>query len=155
MLINSEDLEKLLFEAKQRLFLLLDKAKTLKVKASLDGKIEMIDYLFMWLSTSKQKGEVIMEPLKLGEFTTWEEKPRIGSIDSKIIEDAKRLRRNMDAIKVTVEKINWVTFQNRAYQLRKEGKISEHILPRRNEDGTPFLVYFDEVKVRRSKVNNR
>ncbi len=115
------------------------------------ANISVIESILLWIHKSEQKGGMIMTDLKLGEITRWEPSPRTGGVDEAIINDSKALKRNFEAIKVTTVKVPWTTFANRTYVLRGEGKINEHIVPRRDKEGVPHLVYLDEPQARRGK----
>lgn len=150
MLLESKLIKEALYKKKQELLILLDRTKQAKVRFRLEDRLSVIDYLFVWINEI-EKGDGDMQDLKLGELTTWEPKPRKDSIDEKIIEDAKNLKKNYDAIKVTVDTVKWSTFYNRTYALNKEGKIDTHIVPRKDNDGTAHLVYLDDAPSRRHK----
>lgn len=148
MLLESSLLKQTLYKKKRELMFLLDKARISKVRFRIEDRLSIIDYLFMWVSEI-EKGETNMAELRLGELTKWEPKPKANGIDEKIINDSKNLKKNFDAIKVTVETVKWSTFYNRTYALRDEKKIDEHIVPRKDENGIPHLVYLEEASERR------
>lgn len=150
MQIESAELKAILFKLKQEAMILLDRKLPPKVRSSLDNRVGVIDAMLIWISKSEQQGELNMETLKLGELTTWEPKRKEGSIDSLIIEESKALKKNRDAIKINVKTINWTTLQNRTYALRKDNKIKENVVPRKDENGIPHLVYLDPPPVKRS-----
>jgi len=153
MQIDTKQIKESLYEIKKQSFVQLDNTTNNKVKTILEVRISVLDALFMWLHKSEQQGELKMETLSLGELVKWEPKPRKNSIDVKIINDAKRLKNNFDAIKVTVEKVHPLTFINAVYRLAKDGKIDEHIVPRKDKDGNLCMVYLTEMRPkRRQKV---
>lgn len=151
MLVDTKDIKEVLYKVKQEAVSYLDRSVKSKVRYAIDARITVIDNLFMWLDKSEKQGVLDMENLKLGELTTWEPHSRKGSIDEKIIEDSKALKKNYDAVKVKVGTVNLTTFTNRVYQLRKEKKIADNIVPRKDKEGNPFLVYLDEPNPKRSK----
>lgn len=151
MLIDSKELVKALYTQKQQVLLLLDKAKHNKVRYALEARLTDLDIIFKWLDASEKQGEIDMESLKLGELVKWEPRMAKEGMDAKIIEDSKALKKNFDAIKVTVENVNWNTLQNRVYELRRENRLPANIVPRRDENKVPYLVYFDEPIVRKGR----
>lgn len=150
MLLESKLIKEALYKKKQELMFLLDRTNQVKVRFRLEDRLSIIDYLFVWINDI-EKGDATMTDLKLGELTTWEPKPRKDSVDAKIIEDAKKLKKNYDAIKVTVDTVKWSTLYNRTYALNTEGKIDEHIVPRKDRDGTAHLVYLDDAPSHKRK----
>lgn len=151
MNIDSNEIRQALLNIKDQMLKALDKAKQNKVRNIITANIGVIEQFLIWLSNTEKTGAINMSELKLGQLTKWEPKPRKGSIDEMIIQDAKALKKNFDAIKVTVEDVKWTTFQNRTYQLNKDEKISPHVFPRRDENGAMHLVWFDEIPKRRRK----
>lgn len=150
MQIESKELKELLIKHKQESLQMLDRGGKNKVKNIIEARISVIDYILIWLD-KLTKGDTTMAELKLGELTTWQPSPREGGIDEKIINDAKLLKKNGAAIKVTVETINWTTFANRTYVLRQNNKIDDHIVPRKDKEGNAYLVYLDNPNPKRSK----
>jgi hypothetical protein len=151
LLIDSKELRKKLIAIKQESFSLLDKTKNKNVKYALDNRITDMDTLLIWLSQAEQKGETNMESLKLGELTKWEPKPKKDGVDAMIIEAAKSLKTNFAAVKVNVSTVSWNTVSNRAYKLREKNMIDDHIVPRKDKDGSKYLVYLDNPNPKRGK----
>lgn len=151
MQVDTKDIKEILIKLKEESFTLLDHKMTNKVRSIIDSRIGIIDTLLIWLSKSEQKG-AIMSDITLGKLTTWEPVKKEGSIDQRIIEESKALKKNYDAIQVNVETISWNTLQNRTYTLRKEGKIKNNIVPRKDENGVPHLVYLDPPPSKRSRT---
>lgn len=150
MLLESKVLKDILIQNKQEAFFLLDKTIPPKVRLALDERIRIIDTLLVWVNTSEKEGEIKLDTLKLGELTKWEPAPKQNSVDEKIIADSKNLKKNFDAIKVTVSTIQWNTLQARTYDLRTKGKLRRNIVPRLvKTTGEMFLVYMDNPPARR------
>jgi len=150
MIIESKDLKAILYKLKQDTKTNLDKSMNKKVQALLDVRISVIEDLLIWINQSESKEVLNVETLKLGELTRWEPTSRRGGVDDMIIEASKSLKRNYDAIKVSVETVKWTTLSNRTYKLRETEKISSNIVPRKNKDGV-FLVYLDKPNPRRAR----
>jgi hypothetical protein len=150
MQIDSKTIKQMLYDLKQQTLLYLDKSMKNKVRERIDERISNIDSFIMWINTAEQKEELTMQDLKLGELTTFQPKAKKSTIDDAIVADAQVLKKNYQAIKVNVTTIPWTTFSNRTYQLREEGRISEHVVPRKDKDGVAHLVYLDKVPARRS-----
>lgn len=151
MLIETKQLKDALIAIKDDLNISIDRTSKNKVKDILIANISMLERILIQLNKWEQKGEINMEALKLGELTTWAPKPRSGSIDEVIIEGAKKLKKNLDALPITVTTVQLTSVQNKVYQLRREGKISDHIVPRKDKEGTPYIVYLEDIPVKRSK----
>lgn len=143
MHIDSDALKYKLIEIKGLLSQQLDRANKNQVRSVLISNIGMVEQFLIWVSIQEKQGEVNMDLLKLGELVRWEPKSRKGSIDSLIIEESKKLRKNFDAIKVTVDTVKWNTLSNRTYKLREDNKIPQNIVPRKDENGVAYLVYLD------------
>ncbi len=151
MQIDTKYIKEGLFKIKQDALNHLDKLINNQVRYAIDARVFVVDNMLIWLDKSEKQGVLDMETLKLGELTTWEPQSRKGTIDDHIIQDSKALKKNFDAIKVKVGTVNMTTFTNRVYQLRKEKKIADNIVPRKDKEGNPYLVYLDEPNPKRSK----
>ncbi len=151
MQIESIELKRTLIKQKEAILQMLDRSPKNKVKEILDSNISLIESFLIWISNSEKTGEVNMDNLKLGEIVRWEPKQRRGSIDPSIIQDSKQLKKNFDAIKITSSTVKWTSLVNRVYALRKDGKIPNNIVPRKNEEGQ-FLVYLEEPPKKRAKA---
>lgn len=148
MQIESKDLKAFLIKLKADNVALLDRTKNKQVVSAIDARIAVIVAMLLWLDKSEKEGELKMDDLKLGELVTWEPKQKSG-IDSLIINDAKALKKNFQAVKISIKEVNWNTFTNRVYKLREANKIDTHIVPRKDKDGVPHLVYLDNPHPKR------
>jgi hypothetical protein len=151
MQVDTNELRQALIKIKEQIISTLDRAKQNKVKSALLAQVGVIETILIWLSNQEKQEEIKMDTLKLGELVKWEPKKRTGSIDSLIIEESKKLKKNFDAIKVTVDKVKWNTLSNRTYKLRETNQIPINIVPRKDENGVPHLVFLDEPAPQRSK----
>lgn len=151
MLVDTKDIKEVFYKIKHDAVSHIDKVIKNQVRYAIDARIAICDIVLVWIDKSEKQGVLDMEALKLGELTTWTPQSRKGTIDDSIIQDSKALKKNFDAIKVKVGTVNMTTFTNRVYQLRKEGKISDNIVPRKDKEGNPYLVYLDEPNPKRSK----
>lgn len=151
MNIESQELLNALIQLKEKEYLSLDRAKHNKIKSIIEARIDVLETILMWINQTKKDGIVNMETLKLGEVVKWQPKRRTRGIDELIINDVQSLQKNFDAIKIKSETVNWTSLLNRTYALRNAGQISDHIVPRRDKDGTKYLVYLDNPPPKRSK----
>jgi hypothetical protein len=151
MLVDTRAIKEGLYIQKQEALALLDRARLGKVRYAIEARLTVLDALFLWLDKCERKGVLEMTDLKLGELTTWEPLAAKDGIDQKIINDAKVLKKNFDAIKITVESVKWTTVSNRVYKLRDAGQIPRNIVPRRDAKGVIHLVYLDEPGSKRGK----
>ena len=151
MQIDSKEIKAMLFELKQKAISHIDKSRTNKVSSHINERIAILDAFLMWINHIEKTEVMDMDDLKLGELVKWEPKAKKSTIDDAVVAAAQVLKKNYDAIKVTVTTIPWTTFSNRTYQLREEKRISPHIVPRKDKEGVMHLVYLDKIPPRRSR----
>lgn len=133
MLIESVELKQILIEFKDGLYKSLDRAVHRRVKEIIEGQIQILESILIWIVTNEKRGVIDMEGLKIGLGKTVKlsdiKLPMRSKLDQAIIEEASYLKDLGDARPIDISKVNVTYFINRVYHLAKDGKIHPDAKP--------------------------